>query len=141
MSHAEASSSSLQHLAMPSDDPATWAHVQEVLSMPLESLADLDKILTSFAALDREPRRCSFFAEIPGTAEAGKFDFESFFAAGVPLMLAVALEMPTLFAGVEVPIHKMRSSWPDERQVLGKKSFSLTRRQTACLLAHSFSAR
>eukprot|EP00908_Phaeocystis_cordata_P025790 Transcript_8271.p1 GENE.Transcript_8271~~Transcript_8271.p1 ORF type:complete len:414 (+),score=126.99 Transcript_8271:217-1458(+) len=106
--------------------------------MPLESLADLDKILTSFAALDREPRRCSFFAEIPGTAEAGKFDFESFFAAGVPLMLAVALEMPTLFVGVEVPIHKMRSSWPDERQVLGKKSFSLTRRQTACLLAHSF---
>jgi hypothetical protein len=56
---------------------------------------------------------------------------------GVPLLLTVALEMPELFAGVVVPIFKPRSSW-GEAGALRKQSFALSRRQCACLLAHSF---
>lgn len=124
-------------LVLPSEDQATWAHVEEVLRTPVEKLADLDTLQARFAALDREPRRCSFFADIPGSEEAGDFDFEAFFATGVPLILAVALEMPALFAGVQVPIFKTYSSWGERREFV-KKSVSLTRRQCACLLAHSF---
>merc|ERR1719191_13018 len=40
--------------------------------------------------------------------------------------------MPQLFAGMEVPIFKTYSSWT------GTKTLTLTRRQCACLLAHSF---
>eukprot|EP00961_Rhodomonas_salina_P123880 1669923-Rhodomonas_salina.1 len=52
--------------------------------------------------------------------------------------------MPHLFAGVKVPIAKTNSSWMksdvDELRkgkTLEKNGFSLTRRQCACLLAHS----
>merc|ERR1719379_2292569 len=55
----------------------------------------------------------------------------------MPLMFEVALEMPALFEGVNIPIFKTRSSWSDP-QCLGTKTFALTRRQCACLLAHSF---
>ena len=103
----------------------------------MNALTDLDTILTAFASVDREPRVCTFFADIPGSAEAGAFDFDLFFETGVPLLLHVALEMPVLFAGIQVPIFKTYSSWA-EPETLGRRSFSLSRRQCACLLAHSF---
>lgn len=128
-------------LVLPSEDADEWAYVLEVLRGPMSRLSDLDTMLTKFCALDRESRRCSFFSEIPGSDEAGVFDFDAFFTFGVPLLLEVALEMPTLFAGVRVPIHKTYSSWSavgDDARSLGLLSFSLSRRQCACLLAHSF---
>ena len=124
-------------LLLPSDDAEEWARVVEVLSdQPLQRLADLDVIQTKFAAADGEPRVGSFFETIPGSVEAGKFNFEEFLAHGAPLMVAVALEMPTLFDGVELPIFKSRSAWEGSAQFV-TRSVSLTRRQCACLLAHS----
>ena len=124
-------------LLLPSDDAAEWARVAEVLSaQPLERLADLDAIQTKFAAADSEPRAGDFFETIPGTAEAGKFNFDEFFAHGAPLMVAVALEMPTLFDGVELPIFKSRSAWGGPAEFV-TRSVTLSRRQCACLLAHS----
>lgn len=124
-------------LVLPSDSPEEWAFVTEVLGGPMDALVDLDTMLTKFSSLNRDPQVAKFFATTPGSADAGKFDFDLFFAKGVPLMIEVALEMPQLFAGMCIPIFKMRSSWA-EPQTLNKRSFSLTRRQCACLLAHSF---
>jgi len=50
-------------------------------------------------------------------------------------LMEVALDMPQLFAGVQVPIGKTRSF---KDVGFGKTSFTLSRRQCACLLAHSF---
>jgi poly(ADP-ribose) glycohydrolase len=123
-------------LVLPSDSSDEWAYIEETLRVPLQNLADLDVMLTQFSAHDREPKRCSFFADIPGSAEAGAFDFDAFFKVGAPMMIQVALEMPSLFDGVEVPIFKTYSS--AGQQAFIKQSFTLTRRQCACLLAHSF---
>ena len=136
-SSADASDVAGSRLLLPSDDPEEWARVVEILSAPVDCPADLDTIQTKFAALDREPRVGSFFGSIPGTIDAGKFNFEDFFSKGAPLMVAVALEMPTLFDGVELPIFKSRSAWGAAAEIV-KHSVSLTRRQCACLLAHSF---
>lgn len=124
-------------LTLPSEDPEQWAFVEQVLRQPLTCLADLDTFLTKFGTLDNEPRVCTFFKTIPGSPDAGVFNFDLFWEKGLPLLIDVALQMPTLFAGVQVPIHKMQSSWAD-LGTLGKVSFSLTRKQCACLLAHSF---
>jgi len=130
-------------LILPSDDPSEWAYVEEVLRAPINKLAELDVVLTKFAALDREPRTCSFFADIPGSAEAGTFDFDAFHASGLPLLLSLALAMPSLFAGVELPIFKTYSACMavlDEltgHARLRVHRLTLSRRQCACLLAHS----
>lgn len=128
------------HLVLPSEDPEQWAVVQQVLTQPMTCLADLDTILTQFSSADAQPRKCTFFRTVPSTPDdAGLFDFDFFWKKGLPLLVEVALEMPTLFEGVQVPIYKMRSSWTaSSPSTLGKCSFSLTRRQCACLLAHSF---
>lgn len=123
-------------LWLPSESPEEWAYVEEVLRGPMERLVDLDAMLTKFSALGREPKQCTFFADIPTSEEAGLFDFDAFFALGVPLLLEVALEMRTLFTD-PVPIAKTYSSWA-EPQTLARSSTTLTRRQCACLLAHSF---
>jgi poly(ADP-ribose) glycohydrolase len=121
-------------LVLPSSNAAEWSFVETVLGAPLRDVADLDAVLSQFAPTQSP---CTFFATVPGSAEAGEFDFAAFFRTGLPLMVRVALEMPLLFQNVQVPIFKMRSSWAGPR-TLGRQSFSLTRRQCACLLAHSF---
>jgi hypothetical protein len=135
--NAGASGVAGSRLLLPSDDPEEWARVVEILSVPVDCPTDLDAIQTKFAAFDREPRVGSFFGSIPGTIEAGKFNFKEFFSKGAPLMVSVALEMPTLFDGVVLPIFKSRSAWGAPAEFV-KRSISLTRRQCACLLAHSF---
>jgi len=127
----------IARLVLPSDVAEQWTVVEEVLHRPLLHLADLDAILTKFASFDRQPRVCKFFETIPGSADAGSFDFAFFLEKAVPLMVTLALEMPSLFAGVEVPIFKMRSTWTTPA-TLTKQSVSLSRRQCACLLVHSF---
>ena len=117
-------------MMLPCDDPEEWGFVEEVLGSRIESLADLDTVLTKFSALGPDPKVASFFSTVPMSTEAGKFDFVSFFELGVPLMVSVALQMPTLFAGIDVPIFKMRSSW-SLPNILGKQTFSLTRRQVS----------
>jgi hypothetical protein len=124
------------HLVLPSDNADEWAAIGEVLG-GVETLADLDTVLTQFSAKDRDPKICTFFSTIPNSSEAGRFDFELFFEKGVPAMLEVALDMPQLFEGMKVPIYKMRSTWTDPG-ILGKQIVELSRRQCACLLAHSF---
>ena len=124
-------------LTLPSDSQDEWNGVEEILRRPINDAAALDAVLTAFGSLDKEPRQCTFFTDIPGSEEAGLFDFDAFFASGLPLMIEVALAMPALFAGIEVPIFKTYSTWT-EPQTVGKKSFAMNRRQCACLLAHSF---
>mmetsp|Transcript_63188 Transcript_63188/g.131419 ORF Transcript_63188/g.131419 Transcript_63188/m.131419 type:complete len:485 (-) Transcript_63188:76-1530(-) len=124
-------------LVLPSDSPTEWAYVEEVLRGPMKKLADLDTMLTKISAIDPVPKVSTFFEMVPGSVDAGKFDFETFFAKGVPLMIEVALEMPELFADMHVPIFKTYSSWTD-LQSFGEKSVTLSRRQCACLLSHSF---
>ena len=124
-------------LLLPSAARVEWSFIEQVLSCPIDDGAALDAALTKFGSLDEEPRQCTFFTEIPGSEAAGKFDFDAFFASGLPLMVEVALAMPALFDGQEVPIFKTYSSWT-EPQTLGTTSFTLNRRQCACLLAHSF---
>lgn len=101
--------------------------METILRRPLASLADLDAVLTEFAATSTQ-QTCKFFSTIPGSADADKLDFGAFWAHGVPLMLELALEMPTLFAGVELPL-LLRGA---------NRHVALSRRQCACLLAHSF---
>jgi len=122
------------HLVLPSEVPEQWALVEEVLKQPLNELTDLDTILTKFSSAGQV---CTFFKKVPGTSDAAAFDIKLFLEKGAPLLIAVALEMPTLFEGIKVPIYKMRSTWTTPA-TFGKQSFSLTRRQCACLLAHSF---
>ena len=45
--------------------------------------------ITKFATRDREPRVCTFFATVPGSAAAGAFDFAEFAAKGLPFLLEV----------------------------------------------------
>lgn len=134
---AQDEASRIGRLDLPSESPEQWALVEEVLKQPLTKLSDLDAVLTRFSNASGQTRVCTFFAKIPGSAEAGTFNFGLFFEKGLPLLIKVALEMPKLFVGVQVPIFKMRSSWADPG-ILGKQTFSLTRIQCACLLAHSF---
>ena len=134
---ADAQAAAGARLLLPSDCPKEWKRVVEVLSTPIEQPADLDAVQTKFGATDQEPRVGKFFGTVPGTAEAGKFNFQEFFEVGAPLMVAVALEMPALFAGVELPILKTRSARGAPAEFV-KRSVLLSRRQCACLLAHSF---
>ena len=133
-------------LVLPSSNHQEWSYIVDVLSTPITTIEDLDTILTSFAALDPHKRTCTFFSTVPGSPDAGSFDFERFLTLGMPLMVKIALQMPDLFASDQpIPIYKMRSSWPvDDKstrtqgKTLGKLSYTLTRLQCACLLAHSF---
>ena len=130
------------HLVLPSSSPEEWQFIESVLRGPSNDGAGLDSMLTQFSSRDPEPKVATFFSSLDWMGpETASFDFALFYELGLPLMLEVALEMPTLFpAEAEpLPIFKMRSSWPAETGVLGeKRSVSLTRRQCACLLAHSF---
>eukprot|EP00164_Ancoracysta_twista_P003926 GFYU01005263.1.p1 GENE.GFYU01005263.1~~GFYU01005263.1.p1 ORF type:complete len:447 (+),score=102.17 GFYU01005263.1:99-1439(+) len=131
------SGDSTGRLSLPCANADEWSFICEVLGGPLASPADLDAALTQFSSLDVEPKTCTFFTTVPGSVDAGVFDFELFFAKGLPFMVEVALEMPTLFKGVDIPIYKTRSACVTP-STLNKHSFAFTRRQCACLLAHSF---
>jgi len=124
MSTAAAAATTAARLVLPCENAAEWAAIEAVLRRPLSDLSGLDAVLTEFAASSTK-QRCAFFAKLP--AEASKFDVAGFWALGVPYLLAVALDMPALFAGVELPLLLQYEA----------KSVRLSRRQCACLLAHS----
>ncbi|KAH3744047.1 poly glycohydrolase [Pelomyxa schiedti] len=88
--------------------------------------AYLDSVITEMAVSITD-QKCHFFKNIPGSPDAGQFDFPTFWKFGAPLMVSVALEMPRLFAGVDVPLLLAGDS----------KTVVLSHRQCACLLAHS----
>ena len=50
----EGSASDIGHLCLPSDNADEWAFVKEVLGGTIQSLADLDAILTRFSEGDRD---------------------------------------------------------------------------------------
>eukprot|EP01126_Amoeba_proteus_P004650 TRINITY_DN11540_c0_g1_i2.p1 TRINITY_DN11540_c0_g1~~TRINITY_DN11540_c0_g1_i2.p1 ORF type:complete len:434 (+),score=94.24 TRINITY_DN11540_c0_g1_i2:247-1548(+) len=110
-------------LFLPSED-VEWQRIENVLRRPLDSLGALDNLINEFSTTGQT---CHFFSKIPHTPDAGKFDFQAFWEHGVPLMVQVALEMPKLFDGMSVPLLLAGES----------KSVRLSRRQCACLLAHS----
>eukprot|EP00927_Polykrikos_kofoidii_P031801 TRINITY_DN27264_c0_g1_i1.p1 TRINITY_DN27264_c0_g1~~TRINITY_DN27264_c0_g1_i1.p1 ORF type:complete len:632 (-),score=110.43 TRINITY_DN27264_c0_g1_i1:483-2330(-) len=145
-----------------------WAYVEEVLtSLGRVAASDdrhsdssklpkaLDDALTKFAANDefRSGQTSTFFETYAiGSATGGErfrehhamgdFDFHAFFQQGLPLMVKVALEMPQLFGTPSnLPIFKTLIPGNKSEHETGfffEKSVSLTRRQCACLLAHSF---
>jgi hypothetical protein len=113
-------------LLLPCEDAAEWKRIEDILHRPVVVLADLDAMINAFSVTGQA---CRFFATIEKHEEAKKFDFVSFLEKGVPLMVAVALEMPALFANQTVKL------------LLGQnclEQVTLSRRQCACLLAHSF---
>ena len=112
-------------LVLPFENACQWEKIEATLRKQLTCLADLDELLNEFSTTDQT---CHFFTRIPDSEEAKKFDFDCFWRTGVPLMVQLALEMPSLFHGVKIPLLLARES----------KSVSLSRRQCACLLAHSF---
>lgn len=126
----------IARLVLPCEDLEEWAFVEAVLGSPVNALIDLDAVMAKFEARCQH-RSCSFFADIPGSSEASEFDFDTFFEVGLPMLLEMALAMPTLFAGVQLPIFRTGAGWSG-CQILTKKSISLSRQQCACLLAHSF---
>eukprot|EP01113_Clastostelium_recurvatum_P009747 TRINITY_DN14739_c0_g1_i1.p1 TRINITY_DN14739_c0_g1~~TRINITY_DN14739_c0_g1_i1.p1 ORF type:complete len:450 (-),score=86.65 TRINITY_DN14739_c0_g1_i1:20-1369(-) len=118
----------LPRLHLPCEDKDEWARVERHLRRPLASWASLDALLTDIHSTTTR-QTCTFFATM---AHAGsgcsKFDWASFWTHAVPFMIEVALDMPSLFASIEVPLLlKGRDT-----------SVTLTRRQCACLLSHSF---
>jgi hypothetical protein len=114
-------------LILPSEDTEAWSKIVTVLSRTLTSLSELDSILNEFAT-DLEQYKCTFFSTLPGTEDTKNFDFESFWKYGVPLMVELALEMPSLFKDTTLPLLLKGT----------RKAVTLTRRQCACLLSHSF---
>lgn len=113
-------------LVLPHEDPKQWARIEATLNRPTPSLSAVNDILTQFAE-DTTQQTCHFFTRIPGSIDACVFDFDAFFHHGLPLMLKVALEMPTLFCDTKVPL--LLKAQPG--------SVTLSHRQCACLLAHS----
>tara|TARA_B100000780_G_scaffold172237_1_gene120604 strand:- start:364 stop:2163 length:1800 start_codon:yes stop_codon:yes gene_type:complete len=131
-------SSFIGELVLPSSKPKEWDFIRKVLTSPINNISDVDTIITNFSSLDQQKRVCTFFTTVPNSPpkEVQTFNFERFYTVGLPFMIQVALQMPLLFPK-QIPIHKMRSSWV-EKGKLGRLSYSLTRIQCACLLAHSF---
>jgi uncharacterized membrane protein YgcG len=138
-------------LSLPSDEPVSWAATARVLrdgrtALATVGLTALDAVITRFAKADREPRVCTFFAKYSNGDAGGNFDFDRFLRVGAPLLLQIALDMPALFVDTPaVPMFRMRSACgPAEEKEgcssprLRKHCVALTRRQCACLLAHSF---
>ena len=117
----------VERLILPCEDPEEWSKVESVLRRPLGALDGLDAVLTEFSA-ETSKQTCRFFSKVPSLPEASKFDFHAFWTFGVPLMVEIALEMPVLFEGVKIPLLLHGQN----------RSVSLTRRQCACLLSHSF---
>ena len=131
-------SSFIGELVLPSSKPKEWDFIRKVLTSPINNISDVDTIITNFSSLDQQKRVCTFFTTVPNSPpkEVQTFNFERFYTVGLPFMIQVALQMPLLFPK-QIPIHKMRSSWV-EKGKLGRLSYSFTRIQCACLLAHSF---
>ena len=127
MASSPDTSAQCPRLVLPCEDSSEWSRVVRILSRPLSDLLAFDAILTDFSVAAGQSQSCKFFSGLPSNPDASAFDLASFWARGAPLMVALALEMPTLFAGVEVPL------------LLPYKplAVTLTRRQVACLLAHS----
>lgn len=131
-------------LALPIEDAERWAEIEAKLRRPLAMLSDLDALLTELAA-ETTKQRSKFFSTIPGSPEASKFDFNAFWMHGLPLVLTLALETCMFFpAGVEVPLlldprfTRGRTLERGYDEGTRKQTVTLTRRQAACLLAHSF---
>jgi hypothetical protein len=139
-------------LSLPCDDPSSWAATAQVLrdgraALATSGLGAIDDIITTFAEADPEPRVCTFFAKYSGGGGiCGNFDFDRFLRGGAPVMLQIALDMPALFAETPtVPMFRTHSACGAAEEKDGRSSaclikrrVSLTRRQCACLLAHSF---
>jgi poly(ADP-ribose) glycohydrolase len=114
-------------LILPFEDASEWSRIESILCRPIESLIDIDGILTEFA-LGFTDQTCHFFTNISNHEDGSSFDFTSFWTYGVPLMIELALEMPKLFEESPLPLLLKGTN----------TSVTLTRRQCACLLAHSF---
>ena len=125
--HAATPLTSPSRLILPCESPQEWSLITAALQRPLRSLSDLDALLTHFASASTG-QICRFFATIPPSPEGSKFDWDAFWSHGVPFMTAVALEMPSLFAAADLPLLLQYENGHVE----------LSRRQCACLLAHSF---
>jgi poly(ADP-ribose) glycohydrolase len=127
MPQVDSDSEKLDRLFLPCENPDEWSKIERILRRPLIALQDLDALLTEFA-LNSTKQTCHFFSKIPASDEANKFDFHAFWTYGVPFMVEVALEMPKLFEATHVPLLLKGED----------RSVTLTRRQCACLLSHSF---
>jgi hypothetical protein len=131
----------IERLVLPHEDSERWSTIESSLRRKLSLISDLDSILTEFA-VGITDQKCSFFSTAPQDTGDSTFDFEQFWKHGVPFLQQIALEMPLLFPAnddgspFELPL--LLRQRPDDKSTLASKSVTLTRRQIACLLSHSF---
>lgn len=116
-------------LFLPHEDANEWRRIESMLRRPhlTSSPTALDALITDFHA-ESTKQTCTFFAT-HAAAPDEQFDWPAFWTHGAPLMIELALELPALFdSGVVVPL---LLKGEQQRRV------TLSRRQCACLLAHS----
>jgi hypothetical protein len=128
----------VDRLILPCENAEEWCRIETVLKGSVKTPSDLDSVITTFSVTEQ---KCKFFSTVPATEEGKTFDWEKFFAFGLPFMTRVALEMPALFANVKADLLLTENSTTQQteanKSVLRSRKVTLTRRQCACLLAHS----
>lgn len=128
-----AAPASVSHrLILPFESADDWHRIESILRKNVSQLENIDDVINAFRP--NTDQTCRFFAVVPKSAEAAKFDFSQFFQFGWPFMQRVALEMPELFAGQQVALLLGPEETPEKVAV---EKVTLSRRQCACLLAHS----
>jgi len=124
-------------VTLPCADTTRWTHVCDILRSWLSSgvtrVSDLDTIINTLTPKDATCLPCKFFHTTFNAGEGSDqfmscFDLGGFLIFGVPFMLRVALEAPTLFPTSTLPLLAQGGSYA---------SVELSRRQCACLLALS----
>jgi len=115
-------------LHLPHENADEWARVRALLERPLTTLGALDALLSELSPAAQR-QTCTFFAQLERAPHA-KFDHAAFLRHAVPFMQRVALDLPTLFAPPHAVVPLLLKGRPDA-------TVTLSRRQVACLLAHS----
>lgn len=112
-------------LVLPHENADQWEKISSFLSKAkVEALSDVDALINHFSTT----QVCKFFSSVPFAEEqAKKLDWKAFLTVGVPFLVNLALECPVLFADTKVPLLLEPGA-----------SVTLSRRQAACLLCHSF---
>lgn len=113
-------------LLLPCADAEKWAQIEKLLVGPA---ADTPEALDALISALSGGAQFGFFAEtVPQTREL--FDWPSFFAA-LPALRSLAAELPALFPSPPPLLLRKKEGSADQK-------VELSRRQAACLLAHSF---
>jgi poly(ADP-ribose) glycohydrolase len=125
-------------LRLPFEDEKKWRAIEGVLRGPLArpgTAADVDRLIEALSG-----SKCTWFERTARQFSApDAFDWPGFVAA-VPLLAALALELPVLFAPLPAGLPRLlRFSYATAAAAgTPDQAVTLSRKQVACLLVHSF---